>query len=339
MISTSIRGLVVADATAPLITALQLDADIEVVRRVATAAEAVAAVSSDHPDIVILDLNLTAGDTRGAIRSIMDRAPTPILVLSARLQDRRSSLVMQALAAGAADALASPRDWDGEPGVALREQVRRLSSVRVHRRPPTGGEPHHPGRGVHVGHAPVVAIAASTGGPSALAALLAQLGGLAAPVLIVQHLHAEFTDGLVEWMSRVSALPVEVARDAQHAEPGRVYIAPGGTHLRLGPRLRLALGLDPVSLHRPSADALFASVAEHAGSAGVGVVLTGMGEDGAEGLLQMRRRGGRTLAQDEASCAVFGMPRAAQRLGAVDQMLPLSKIAAAIQHAVSAVRV
>jgi two-component system chemotaxis response regulator CheB len=167
-----------------------------------------------------------------------------------------------------------------------------------------------------------------------LATILSGLAGLQAPVLVVQHLHPDFVAGLVEWMSRVSALPVETASDHQIAHTGRIYVAPGGTHLRYTAYRRLELDDCPATVHRPSADELFNSVAAGAGSAGIGVLLTGMGEDGAQGLLAIHRRGGTTLAQDEASSAVFGMPKAAERLGAVDHMLPLGELAAAIQRAV-----
>jgi two-component system chemotaxis response regulator CheB len=185
---------------------------------------------------------------------------------------------------------------------------------------------------------PLVAIAASTGGPSALATLLAGLAGLTAPVLIVQHLHPDFTDRLVDWMSRVSALQVMTAEHGQIPRAGCVYLAPGGVHLRVGPDLRLELDPEPASPHRPSADQLFLSVAERAGATAVGVLLTGIGDDGARGLLAIRRRGGWTLAQDEASCAVFGMPQAAQRIGAVTDLLPITQLAAAINQAVRKVR-
>jgi two-component system chemotaxis response regulator CheB len=157
-------------------------------------------------------------------------------------------------------------------------------------------------------------------------------------VLVVQHLHADFTQGLVEWMSRVSALPVETAAHDAVARAGRVYFAPGGAHLRYAATGRLELATKPVTLHRPSADELFDSVAKHSGPAGIGILLTGMGDDGARGLLSMRQRGGHTYAQDQASSAVFGMPNAAARLGAVTSLLPLSKLAAAIQRAVREVR-
>ena len=169
-------------------------------------------------------------------------------------------------------------------------------------------------------------------------ALFESVVRLLAPVLVVQHLHPEFTDGLVDWMTRASVLPVKTAEHGEIAVPGQVYLAPGEVHLRLGAGGRLELAATPATVHRPSADQLFESVAEWAGRAGVGVLLTGMGEDGARGLLELHRQGGRTFAQDEASSAVFGMPRAAQRLGAVASadVLRLDQLAAAVCRAVPA---
>ena len=227
---------------------------------------------------------------------------------------------------------------DTRAGAELRHTVHQISKVQVIRHP-RGNRTAvtRPDPGPRAEKQPVVAIAASTGGPSALATLLAGLNGLTAPILVVQHLHPDFTCGLLEWMSRVSALPVETAQHDQLARPGRVYLAPGGAHLRLGAGLRLELHSAPATIHRPSADQLFESVAQQ-GQAGIGVLLTGMGEDGARGLLAIHLNGGQTLAQDEKSCAVFGMPRAAQRLGAVTDMLPLDQLATAIQRAVAGVR-
>jgi two-component system chemotaxis response regulator CheB len=134
-------------------------------------------------------------------------------------------------------------------------------------------------------------------------------------------------------MSRVSALPVQLAEHGQAARGGQVYLAPSGRHLRLAPGSRLELDTMPATVHRPSADELFTSVARHSGRDAIGVLLTGMGDDGARGLLAIHECGGRTLAQDEASCAVFGMPAAARRLGAVTEMLPPAGLARAIVHA------
>ena len=329
-----VPGPVDAERITPV---LQRDRDIEVVGHASDVASALALIGSTRPDIVVLDLAVGRGRGRDVIEQIMGRTPTPILVLAPGTAEPDSPSVVEALVAGALEALPAPAVWTSVSGSELRETVRRLSTVHVIRHL-RGGHARtlRPVAAPAAGRPPVVAMAASTGGPSALATLLANLAGLPAPVLVVQHLHPEFTSGLLGWMSRVSALPVEMAEHGQVARPGRVYLAPGGVHLRLGASLRLELDAQPVTTHRPSADVLFASVAEHAGAAAVGVLLTGMGEDGARGLLAIHDRGGHTLGQDEESCAVFGMPRAAQRLGAVTDLRPLSQLAAAVRYAVRA---
>jgi two-component system chemotaxis response regulator CheB len=338
-----IRALVVEDAStqrSKLIEVLHSEGDIVVVGQPATTADAIECVAQLHPDVVILDLHLRDGQGQHAVEQIMARTPTPILILSARMGDRHSPSAIEALVGGALEALPRPSRWTPELGAELRRAVRQISKVHVIRHPRGGfakGSPRDAER--RSGGHPIVAVAASTGGPSALATLLAGLAGLQAPVLVVQHLHPDFTTGLVEWMSRVSALPVGTASHHQLARPGRIYFAPGGRHLRYGANGRLELDVSPVTTHRPSADQLFQSVADRAGAAGIGVLLTGMGNDGAKGLLAIHRRGGRTLAQDEASSAVFGMPKAADRLGGVSELLPLDKLAAGIQLAVREVQV
>lgn len=339
---TTIRAVVVQDDSAQraeLLGVLKRDGDIAVLGHATSAAAALTLVAQARPDVVILDLDLRDGSSNHAIEQLMAHAPTPILVLSGRIDDRNSASAVEALVAGALEALKRPIRWTPELGTDLRHTVHQVSKVHVIRHPrgnrTTG---RRPPSGSCAVRQPVVAIAASTGGPSALATLLAGLKGLCAPVLVVQHLHPDFTGGLLEWMSRVSALPVETARHEQVPRPGHVYLAPGGAHLRLGATQRLELHEAPATIHRPSADQLFESVAQQ-GQAAIGVLLTGMGDDGARGLLAIRLSGGQTLAQDEESCAVFGMPRAAQRLGAVSEMLPLADLATAIQRAVAGVRV
>jgi two-component system chemotaxis response regulator CheB len=330
-----IRAVVVEDSTAArdnVVRILQAEGDISVVGQATSSDDAIERVLHERPDIVTIDLYLPAGGGRHAIEQIMARIPTPILVLSRNIDDNRSPSVVEALVAGALDALPTPTHWTSDLESQLRRSVRLLRGVHVVKHPRGSIDETAsavPKRSVQR----VVAIAASTGGPSALASLLAGLGGTKAPVLVVQHLHVDFTAGLIEWMSRVSALPVELAEHHQVPRSGRVYVAPGGVHLRLGSGCRLELDPEPATIHRPSADELFTSVAEHAGSAAIGVLLTGMGDDGAKGLLAIHRRGGRTLAQDEASCAVFGMPAAAQRLGAVTEMLPPAELARTIAQA------
>ena len=327
--------------SAALIRALQRDGDIVVVGHAHTATAGVRLTSSEAPDIVVIDLGVDVGDGHQAIAEIMACVPTPILVLSAPTEGRTSPAVAAALVAGALDSFPSAPDsapdWTADRAAQVRDRVRRLSSAKVirHLRGGTSAATRDSRPGRPVGP-PVVAMAASTGGPSVLATILAGLHGLEAPVLVVQHLHPDFTSGMLEWMSRAAALPVEMARDGQLDRPGVVYIAPGGRHLRLGRRLRLELTSEPLTAHRPSADVLLSSVADHAGPSAVGVLLTGMGDDGAAGLLRIRQAGGRTLAQDEASCAVFGMPRAAHRLGAVSELRPPTQLASAILQAVRA---
>ena len=343
MSGQTVRALVVDEAETQrsrLVEVLHNEGDIVVVGQPNNAADAIEQVAQTRPDVVILDLHLPGGQSQHTIEQIMARTPTPILILSARLDDRHSPSAVQALVAGALEALPRPRQWTPELGAELRRIVRLISTVHVIMHP-RGGRPQGSKRDTTQRSElqPVVAIAASTGGPSALATILSGLAGLQAPVLVVQHLHADFVAGLVEWMSKVSALPVEIARPHQITRSGRIYFAPGGTHLRFGANRRLELHESPVSVHRPSADELFKSVADSARSAGIGVLLTGMGDDGAQGLLAIRRQGGVTLAQDEVSSAVFGMPKAAERLGAVTEMLPLDKLAAGIQRAVRQVQV
>lgn len=329
-----VRALVVQDESgqaSQLVEALQSDGDIFVMDQPVSAVAAIECVARTRPDVVVLDLRLSGGQSLHAIEQIMARTPTPILALS----ERHSPTAVEALVAGAVQALPSAPQWTPEQGVELRAAVRQISRVQVIRHPRgrlTGSFRHDPE--VPSGRQPVVAVAASTGGPSALAVLLSGLAGLRSPVLVVQHLHPDFITGLVEWMRRISPLPVETAAHHQPTRPGRIYIAPGERHLHYLADGRLELAAAPATTHRPSADQLFLSVADAAGSAGIGVLLTGMGDDGAKGLLAIRQRGGHTLAQDEASSAVFGMPKAAERLGAVTSLLPLDKIATSIRRAV-----
>jgi two-component system chemotaxis response regulator CheB len=331
-----IKAVLIQNATtspgSPLAQILKHDGDIVVVGHAARGAAAVEMVAQEQPQIVVLDLGSGDDGGGGLIAAIMSRAPTPILVLSAAPSAARA----EALAAGALDALTTPASWTGALGAQLRRRVRQVQAVPVLRQRPgdSGAAPpprQRPGPREH----PVVALVASTGGPTALATVLGGLADLAAPVLVVQHLHSDFTRSLCDSLARGSGLPVQIAEHGQLIEPGRVYLAPGDRHLRLATNLRLELGTTPETVHRPSGDELLLSVAAHAGPAGVGVVLTGMGDDGARGLLAVHRCHGCTFAQDESTSAVFGMPEAARRLGGVRDLLPLEAIAPAVRRAVA----
>jgi chemotaxis response regulator CheB len=180
---------------------------------------------------------------------------------------------------------------------------------------------------------PIVGVAASAGGPAAVANLLGGLNGIRAAILVVQHIPADFLDEFVAWMSRACALPVKLAAHQEDVRAGEVFVAPGNTHLRLMPGYRLILGPQPEGHHRPSADVLFESIAAVAGRHAVGVLLTGIGDDGAAGLLAMRRAGATTIVQDAGTAAVDGMPRAARERGAATLILPLPMIPGAVRVA------
>ncbi len=333
MSSPPIRLVLVEDSAtqrAALRHALEAEGDIEVVAMAEDADAAVLEVARLRPQIVTMDLDIPGGGGQGAIARIMAETPTPILVLSGVFDTAGAPPAVAALAAGAVDALPKPGRWTDDAARRLRRQVRTVASVPVVGRRRRGAAPgrRSPGEG------PVIGLVASTGGPAALVSLLGGLAAVPAPVLVVQHIHPTFVTGFATWLDDAVTMPVSLATDGEVAEPGRIYVAPGETHLRLGARSRLRLSPAPRRVHVPSGDELLTSLAREAGATGVGAVLTGMGEDGAAGLLELRRAGGRTFAQDEETSTVFGMPRAAERLGAAQRMLPPERLATAIAGAV-----
>ena len=231
--SELVNALIVADAgpaSAALVAALERDVDICVVAEANSPIAALRTVARYRPDIVVLDLGVDHDSGHRIVADIMNRAPTPMLVLSATIADRSSPSAVDALGAGALDVLPLPPEWTPPLGAALRDAVRRLSRAWVirHLRGATVDEPHWVPAGP-----PVVAMAASTGGPRAFASVLAEFAGLPAAVLLVQHLHPEFAGSLLDWMQRVSALPVEFGSSGARIRPGRAYLAPPGVHMRL----------------------------------------------------------------------------------------------------------
>jgi two-component system chemotaxis response regulator CheB len=336
----AIHAIVVAPSAAGRVRLAALvvrEDDVEVVGEASEGVQAIALVHEKRPDVIVLDLQAMGGAGQDVIEELMAAAPVPILALSGSSAGRDSEEAVAALMAGAVDVLPSPPVGDAAAESAVRARLRIVAGVAVvrrgRRRPasvrgPAKAAADGDGKGI-----PIVAIGASTGGPAALAQILAGLGGLDASVLVVQHLHADFVDGLVSWMDRVSPLEVCAASHGTRLRRGEVYIAPADVHLRVGRGDDLVLDREPETLHRPSVDVLFTSLASRPSGRTVGVLLTGMGEDGAAGLLALRRRGDVTIAQDEESSAVFGMPRAAQRLAAASHVLPLDQIAPAIMRA------
>ncbi len=291
------------------------------------------AVLEWRPDVIVLDLS--SGDAAlGAIEAVMAERPTPILVL----HSGPNTNAFRALALGALDMVTQPPRpdesfWkDVARRLVLLAQVRVVQHVQGKRRRRSAPEPAS-----SEAPFPLVAVAASLGGPKALAQLLGGLPrNLAAPVCICQHISEGFTHGLASWLSLETGHRVEEARDDAPLEPGRIYVAPSRLHFRVASPGRMALDAGPpIQGFRPSCDALLESVAEVFGRRAVGVILTGMGRDGAFGLKMIRERGGRTVAQDEQTCVVWGMPREAVQLGAAQEVLPLEQIPAQVIRWVS----
>jgi two-component system chemotaxis response regulator CheB len=295
-------------------------------------------VRRGQPDVVTVDLHIPGGGEH-AIEQIMETDPRPILLLSAQLAGMRTEALC-AMGAGAAGVLAKPRQGDAAAEEGLRSQIRTLNGVRP--RTKTAFRPQPSNRPVPAAPrfaprahlTPIVAIAASTGGPAAVTTVLRGLAGLAVPVLLVQHIDPALTASFAEWMDRTTGWTVEVAKAGTPLRAGTVHVAPGRHHLGIDGSGRVALFNDGDELHRPSADRLFSSLAQHAARRTVAAVLTGMGSDGAAGLAALHKAGALTFAQDDRSSAVFGMAKAALEAGAVRRVLPLDALAPAIKRAV-----
>ena len=344
-------------------TALEADPDFTVVGEAHNGREAVALVARLRPTVVLMDLNLPVMSGIEAIERIMSEHPTPILVYSAFVAGAHSENALEALAAGAVDILAKPGlDDTGtrqEYAEAVRRKLRVAVRVRVITHPrgrlrgqglgarPIPGEgsgrapavpPRKPleGRTGRRGTVRLVVIGASTGGPQALLTLLGQLPvGLSQAVLVVQHIAEGFIPGLASWLDALVPMPVLVGQTGRQLAPGTITLAPiGGNLIVLDKQLWVrCVPPEPGQFHLPGIDATFTSVAEALGPDAVGVLLTGMGRDGAAGLLAMRQRGALTFGQDEATSAVYGMPAAAFALSAVERQLPLEDIAPAVLRA------
>jgi two-component system chemotaxis response regulator CheB len=342
-VSAPVRVVVVEDSLvqrAALVRVLESDGTVRVVGQAGSAEEAVRTIAEQAPDVVTMDLEMPGGTETVpgglvAIDKVMASRAVPILVLSGHIAGRGDMLAIDALAAGAVDVFPKVPDWTPQTGAALRRRLAvlsRLQMVTRRRREPAARVAR--GEGM-----PVVGLAASTGGPSALRTILPALAGVPAPILVVQHIHPDFTASFAEWLQDATGVPTVLAEAGVQARPGTVYVAPPHVHLRLAPARLLALDPDPALIARPSCDELLRSLAVNAGRSAVGVVLTGMGDDGSRGLLEIRREGGATFAQDGASATVDGMPAAARRLGAAATTLPLADLGHAVAEAVRRVAV
>jgi len=314
----------------------QATADIQVVGEAENGKVAVAMTELLKPDLVILDILMPVMDGLAAIEEIMAHNPTPILVLSATVEDREVDLAFTAIKKGALDVMEKPAGVEDNQASQfaerISERVRLLARIKVIRHPrrtPPKSELlaiHHAG-----GARNILAIGASTGGPKAVMSIVKSLpADLRATVFIVQHIASGFARGFAQWLDRESDIAVRLAKDGDGFREGEVLVAPSDQHMIVcGDRIKLTDD-SPVNCCRPSIDLLFSSLASERGGEVVALLLTGMGRDGAEGLRRIRQQGGVTIVQDEQSCAVFGMPKAALELDAADEVLPLAGIPKAV---------
>jgi len=338
--STPVR-VIIADDSPTLRRTLALllaeEKRIEVVGEAGDGAEAMRLTAQLQPDVVTMDADMPVLDGLAATQQIMDKTPTRVLLVCAVSEARQLDLSFRAIAAGALELIAKPAAPKGESQAAQGERLRKFGRTLartillmaevpvVRRRPISNSSPGERAVGRH--RVDVIGIAASTGGPPALATVLGKLPStLPTTILIAQHIAQGFGDGLLRWLQRSCALQVRLAAEGERCATGTIYLAPDGCDLTLDAHLRLhtAPSSGP---HSPSGDALLSSIAEAVGARGLGMVLTGMGDDGAAGLLAMRRAGAACYAQNQHSSAVFGMPQAALDAGAVQELLSLERMA------------
>ncbi len=338
-----IRVLVVEDSLtsqALLKSLLESDPEIQVIDTASNGEEGVRKAAALLPDLITMDIRMPVMDGFEATRRIMAECPTPIVVVSASVGAPDLKITFNALNAGALDVVEKPSGFENANAETMREKlvttVKLMAEIKVIRRRallPLAQPAALVRRPLHRERpTAVIAMGASTGGPAALNTIFKSLPrGFAIPIIVVQHISSGFTKGLVEWLHAESLLPMTVVSGERRIESGNIYFAPDDQHLVFTSRGVLNVHLDPSVSHvRPSATVLFNSVARNYGAEAAGVLLTGMGDDGAVGLEAMHRRGAVTFAQDEATSIVYGMPGVAARLGAVDQILPLESIASAL---------
>lgn len=357
MATQPVRVLLVDDSPIALTILqrlLQATPGIDVVGAVKNGEEALQAIPLSNPQVICTDLHMPKMDGLRLTEEVMARFPRPILVISASVQEEDTRNVFRLLQAGAVDVF--PKPLAGLPAeyekaqAALVNRIKVLAGVTVFTRrqapnpiavpklePPPAPSVHrlHQGQPRLDIRAPrILALGASTGGPQALQRILQQLpSSFPVPVLCVQHISEGFLQGLVDWLNQECAIAVTVAQSGLIPQPGTVYFPPDGRHLELDGQGRLLVSHKlAVGGYRPSVTLLFQAIAQYYRRAAVGVLLTGMGRDGADGLQAIAQAGGVTIAQDEATSVVFGMPQAAIALGAAQQILPLDAIAPHILH-------
>lgn len=332
-----VRVLIVDDSSTMrslICNALNRDSEIEVVGQARDAFEAREAMKALDPDVVTLDVEMPNMNGIDFLERIMRLRPTPVIMVS-NLTSQGTEATIRALEIGAIDCVAKPTSGEAMMFADLPAKVKSAAAARPHlaearprrseslERPLAASSNYKP-------DGKVVAIGASTGGVEALIAVLSRFPENCPPTVIAQHMPGTFTKSFADRLNRLCAPRVTEASDGAPLVPGQIYLAPGGVaHLEIVPGKQATCRLNTMGLvngHRPSVDVLFESVTATAGNRAVGVILTGMGRDGAEGLLSMRKAGAKTLGQDKATSLVYGMPKVAFERGGVETQLPLEKI-------------
>jgi len=323
---------------------LKEDPVFRIVGEATTGREAVEMAQRLRPDVVLMDIHMPELDGVEATRQIMQNSPVPIVIASATLQNDEVDLGLEALKAGAVSVIRKPQGAVllhlNKIAPDLRRELVAASKARVTRRPaPLTQAAMPPTPAFQLGQVEMVAICASTGGPPVLLEILSRIPRpYPLPILLVQHIAEGFVGGFARWLHELSGQAVGLVEPWQRLSPG-VWMSPDRNHLSLADHHRLQLIAPRGEIHCPSGNVLFHSLAEHAGPAALGIVLTGMGDDGADGLLAMRNAGGRTVVQDEASSLIFGMPKAARDRNAAELELPpegiVKVLTEAAQHAIN----
>ncbi|MEN6317563.1 MAG: chemotaxis response regulator protein-glutamate methylesterase [Syntrophaceae bacterium] len=336
MTNKKIRTLIVDDSAIVrkiLTEELSKYSDIEIVGTAPDPFVARDKILSLQPQVITLDIEMPRMDGLTFLKKLMKHYPLPVIIVSS-LTPKGSRLALEAMENGAVDVIAKPGGSYsvGDMSELLVEKIRIASTANISRRNTcqTEAEKPEPIKALSETTHKVIAIGASTGGTEALKEVLIRMPANSPGVIVVQHMPANFTTAFAERLNGMCQLTIMEAKDNDSVTPGKALIAPGNYHMllrRSGARYYVEVKDGPRVHHqRPSVDILFKSTAKYAGSNAVGVILTGMGADGAEGLLEMKRAGAKTIAQDEKTCVVFGMPKEAIKLGAADKVVPLGNV-------------
>ena len=347
-----IKVLIVDDSAVvrqTLQSILQTDPDIEVLGTAADPYFAAKKIANEIPDVITLDIEMPRMDGLTFLKKLMAQHPIPVVVISS-LTEKGTETALKALEYGAVEIITKPhmhtKEFFEESKIKICDTVKAASKAHISRKKiiaPPGVEPKHSADvmlSAPKNHSMiktteiVVAVGASTGGTDALRIFLESLPPDVPGIVIVQHMPENFTRSFANRLNDLCKIVVKEAENGESVLRGKALIAPGNKHMllkRSGARYYVVVQDGPlVNRHRPSVDVLFRSTAQYAGSNAIGIIMTGMGDDGARGLLEMRNAGAKTIAQDEKSCVVFGMPKEAISMGAADAVLPLIKISSQI---------